>query len=240
MINKTTFSIDLNCLGINLSDNQLCLFDRYFDLLISENKKFNLTSITDRDEVYKKHFIDSLSICKYDFNFSQNLKVIDVGSGAGFPGIPLKIVFPELDITLVDSLNKRVGFLEDVISSLNLQKINAIHGRAEELAHMPTFREQFDICVSRAVANLNTLSEYCLPFVKVGGLFISYKSENIESELDGVDNCLSLLGGELDKQVFLTLPYSDISRILIGINKINNTPIKYPRRAGLPGKRPLR
>ena len=233
------FISDLDKLGLNLSDRQLGLFDQYFAFLVSENEKFNLTNITARDEVFKKHFIDSLSLFSYGLDLTQSYQVIDVGSGAGFPGIALKIAFPSLTITLLDSLYKRVSFLEELIALLNLSGIHAIHGRAEDLARSPSFRELYDFCVSRAVANLSTLSEYCLPFVKPGGLFIAYKSEDVADEINNAQNGISLLGGQVDKHISFTLPNSDITRSLVGIRKVSETPSKYPRRAGLPGKKPL-
>ena len=236
---KITFIDDLKKLGISLNTTQTKQFEDYFNLLLSENEKINLTAITKRDEVFKKHFVDSLSLIKYGMDLKDNLKIIDLGSGAGFPGIPLKIAFPQLSITLVDSLNKRVDFLEDVINELNLSDINAVHGRAEELARQDVFRENFDFCVSRAVANLSTLAEYCLPFVKVNGFFISYKAEDVSDEVSAAENSISLLGGRFDKEVSFILPNSDISRTLVGVRKISETPEKYPRRTGLPGKRPL-
>ena len=239
MTNNDIFIYDLSELGLTLDDNQLDKFGLFFDSLVSENEKINLTSITDYHEVYKKHFIDSLSLISYGVDLSKELSIIDIGSGAGFPGIPLKIVFPDLHITLVDSTQKRVSFLDNVIKELNLSDIEAVHNRAEELAHNSCFREKFDICVSRAVANLSTLTEYCLPFVKTGGLFIAYKSENVVDEVDKAQNCISLLGGKLDNTMAFTLPNSDISRSFIGIKKVHETPAKSPRRAGLPSKGPL-
>jgi len=232
------FFQDLDVFRLKLNTDQIEKFDCFYDILLSENKKFNLTSITERYDVYKKHFIDSLSLCTYDIDLSGDIHIIDIGTGAGFPGIPLKIVFPHLKITLVDSLNKRISFLEDVICKLNLSDIIPIHGRAEDLAQNSFHREKYDLCVSRAVANLSTLTEYCLPFVKPGGLFIAYKAE-VSTEVSDAQNCICLLGGKLDKQLTFDLPNSDISRSLVGVKKISITPIKYPRRAGLPGKKPL-
>lgn len=232
------FAEDLKVLQLNINDKQMEQFHQYFDLIISANNKINLTAITERNEVNKKHFIDSLCLIKY-IDCAENIfNVIDVGTGAGFPGIPLKIVYPHLKLTLLDSINKRVDFLNKVIIELGLSDIEALHGRAEDFSHQSDFRENYDLCVSRAVANLSTLSEYCLPFVKPGGLFIAYKTK-ISTEVAEAGNSVSLLGGEFDKQISFALPNSDISRTLIGIKKINQTPEKYPRRAGMPSKKPL-
>ncbi len=242
-----TFLSDLNELHIELSEKQLSQFLAYYEMLVEWNKVMNLTAITDFDEVCKKHFIDSLSLVKaYDVIFSDDIQsglssvsVIDVGTGAGFPGIPLKIAFPDLKITLLDSLQKRVNFLQTVIDELSLQEIEAIHGRAEDFAKKGKLREKYDICISRAVANLSTLSEYCLPYVKVGGYFISYKSEKITEEMQNAEKALSVLGGSVEKQVEFMIPASDIYRNLVVIHKIKETPALYPRKAGVPSKNPL-
>lgn len=229
---------DMRSFEIELSDRQLEQFIIYYELLVEWNSFMNLTAITDYDEVMKKHFVDSVSMVKaYDLNSSISL--IDIGTGAGFPGLPLKIVFPELKITLMDSLNKRVKFLNEVILKLELDHIEAIHDRAEDLSRNTAYREKFDVCVSRAVANLSTLSEYCLPFVKVGGQFISYKSEKANNELVVAENAITILGGKLIKQTEFCLPYSKIYRNLVCIEKIKPTHHKYPRKAGLPAKEPL-
>lgn len=239
MMIKNLFEQDLKILGLTLQADQINKFNQYYELLISENEKFNLTTITACHDVYKKHFIDSLSLYKYGQTLSNENKIIDIGTGAGFPGIPLKIAFPEFKITLLDSTNKRITFLDGVIRQLNLTSVTLIHGRAEELSHHSSYREQYDLCVSRAVANLSTLSEYCLPFVKPDGLFIAYKAENIEAEISASQNGIALLGGQIDKTISFALPNSDIARTLVGVKKIRETPAKYPRRAGLPGKKPL-
>ena len=232
------FEKDLSELGLTLSKEQINQFLRYYELLVEWNEKINLTAITAYEDVLKKHFVDSLSLCKA-MDVHQELTVIDVGTGAGFPGLALKIAFPNLRMTLLDSLNKRIVFLNQVIEELKLTKIETFHGRAEDFAGKAEYREGFDLCVSRAVANLSTLSEYCLPFVKMGGQFISYKSEKIEEEMKQAKNAISILGGEVKKQVEFTLPSSDIYRNLVVIEKKKNTPKKYPRKAGLPSKEPL-
>lgn len=225
-------------LGVNLTDSQIQQFILYYEMLTEWNQFMNLTAITEYDDVMKKHFIDSISLCKA-YDVSKNINCIDVGTGAGFPGLVLKIAYPNLQITLLDSLNKRIQFLDAVIEKTGLNGIEAIHGRAEDLAKPGQLREKFDLCVSRAVANLSTLSEYCLPFVKEGGCFISYKSEKISEEMKAAGNAISILGGEIKKQVEFMLPDSDIYRNLFVIEKKKATPIKYPRKAGIPAKEPL-
>ncbi len=237
------FYKDLDELQIILSDFQVKQFLLYYEMLIEKNKVMNLTAITDFNEVLKKHFIDSLSLVKaYDLNVTDlsNISLIDIGTGAGFPGIPLKIAFANLNVTLMDSLNKRVDFLNKVISELGLNGINAIHGRAEDYAKPDQLRERYDLCVSRAVANLSTLSEYCLPYVKVGGKFISYKSEKITEEMKDAEYAINLLGGKIEEQINFMLPNSDLYRNLFVVSKCNMTPEKYPRKAGMASKKPLR
>ena len=232
------FEKDLAELGIELTDRQIEKFLLYYEMLIEWNGFMNLTAITEYDEVMKKHFIDSLSLIKA-YDLSQERKVIDIGTGAGFPGLVLKIAFPQLEITLLDSLNKRIQFLDAVIQNLSLTSVETVHGRAEDYAKPGKLRECFDLAVSRAVSNLSTLSEYCLPFVKQGGYFISYKSEKISEEAEAAQNAIVLLGGKIQKQVDFTLPDSDIYRNFLLIEKISGTPKKYPRKAGLPSKEPL-
>ena len=203
----------------------------------------NLTAITEYDQVVQKHFVDSISmvhVLDKQYLIADNKKVIDIGTGAGFPGIPLKIVFPNLQITLLDSLNKRIKFLNEVIEKLNLKDIEAIHGRAEDYAKQVKYREQYDICVSRAVANLATLSEYCIPYVKEKGYLISYKSETIDEELEDSQNAIKKLGGRLDGIEKFVLPGTNIKRAIVKIKKEKATEKKYPRKAGMPLKEPLK
>lgn len=236
--NIEQFIQDSKELGIILTDSQIQQFITYYEILTEWNQVMNLTAITDYEEVMKKHFIDSISLVKA-YDITQDKSVIDVGTGAGFPGLALKIAYPNFKVTLLDSLNKRIHFLDTVIEKLGLTDIETIHGRAEDFAKPEKLREQFDLCVSRAVANLSTLSEYCLPFVKVGGQFISYKSEKIVEEIELAMKAISLLGGRINNQVEFKLPYSDIYRNLFIIDKVTETPKKYPRKAGLPSKEPL-
>lgn len=227
-------------LDIALSDEQIEQFQIYYEMLIETNKVMNLTAITQLDEVVTKHFLDSIALANvYQIIKNKELKIIDLGTGAGFPGIPLKIAFPQLQVTLMDSLNKRVKFLNSVIDELSLVNIDAIHGRAEEMARKTEYRQQYDLCVSRAVANLSTLTEYCLPFVKVDGMFISYKSSNIEDELNLSLNAIKILGGKLTEVKKLSLPESDIERSFVMIKKIKNTPKTYPRKPGTASKEPI-
>ena len=225
---------------LSLSEEQLRKFSLFYDLLIEKNKVMNLTSITDPDEVVTKHFIDSLSVVSVFKDISsKEYSIIDVGTGGGFPGIPLKIAFPQLTITLFDSLQKRITFLQDVISELGLTKIDAIHGRAEDYGRDPLHRENYDLCVSRAVANLSTLSEYCLPFVKLGGTFISYKTDSVDEELSVAGSAIEKLGGGNCRVEKYELYSTDAMRSLLLIDKIKTTPNKYPRKAPLPKKSPL-
>ena len=225
------FAEELKKLGITLTERQREQFDRYYELLIERNKVMNLTGITDYDEVNLKHFTDSLTVVRLK-NMPEISTLIDVGTGAGFPGIPIKIIFPLIRIVLLDSLNKRLKFLSDVIRELDLNGIDTLHGRAEDYAKKKEYREQFDLCVSRAVANLSTLSEYCLPFVKRGGSFISYKSGESDEEVRQSEHAVDLLGGKIERIDKFVLPGTEIGRSLVQIDKVRNTPGKYPRKAG--------
>jgi 16S rRNA (guanine527-N7)-methyltransferase len=234
------FIKDLKEWNIDISDEQLELFEKYTALLLSWNEKINLTAITDVNDIYKKHYLDSISLVKCIDNLScKDYSLLDLGTGAGFPGIPLKIMYPNLKITLVDSLRKRVDYLNLVIDELGLKDITAIHSRAEVLAHDTKYREQYDIVVSRAVANLSVLSEYCIPFVKAGGVFISYKSGESMEEITNASNAIGMLGGKRAKAVEFVLPDSDYSRCNVVIEKKKTTEDRFPRKEGVPSKRPL-
>ncbi len=232
------FEKSLEKLNIHLNEKQMFQFMKYYEMLIETNKVMNLTAITEYDEVVDKHFIDSLSLIQA-IDLNQPLKVIDVGTGAGFPGIPLKIAFPQLKIVLLDSLNKRINFLNRVIETLELTDVETIHGRAEDFGRNPQYREQFDLCVSRAVANLSTLSEYCVPFIQVGGHFIPYKSGKVQDELEVSRRAVTLLGGHIADCLSYSLADTDMERTLVIIEKINPTKKAYPRKAGKPSKEPL-
>ena len=225
-------------LGIALNDTQKQQFIAFYEYLEEKNKVMNLTGITEFDEFIDKHYIDSLSIVNA-VDMHQVQSAIDVGTGAGFPGIPLKIAFPHLKITLLDSLNKRINFLNEVVETLGLENVETCHGRAEDFGHRKEYREQYDLCTSSAVANLSTLSEYCVPFVKIGGQFVSYKSGNVDNELRESEKAIRILGGEIGKVCSFVLPETDFARTLGPIKKIKSTGKKYPRKAGTPSKEPL-
>jgi 16S rRNA (guanine527-N7)-methyltransferase len=234
----TGFQKILDQWQVSFSKEQQEQLTIYYEMLVEKNKVMNLTAITEFEDVLEKHFLDSLAVAQF-VDLKQELSVIDLGTGAGFPGLPLKILFPNLKMTLADSLNKRILFLDEVIVALGLSDIWTVHGRAEDLAVNVTYREQFALCVSRAVANLSSLSEYCLPFVKLGGSFISYKSGEIEEELASAKHAIFLLGGKLDQVVPFQLDGTDISRSFVMIEKTKKTPKAYPRKSGMPTKKPL-
>ena len=224
-------------LDINFSVEQLEKFYRYMELLIEWNEKMNLTAIIEPNEIILKHFVDSLTIIKY----LKNVKtLVDVGTGAGFPGIPVAIMMSNLEITLVDSLNKRLIFLEEVIKELRLTNVKLVHSRAEEFGQNKMYREKFDIATSRAVANLSTLSEYLIPLVKINGNIISMKATQAEEEIEQAKNAIKELGGKINKIKEFNLPQSDIGRTIILISKEKQTPAKYPRKAGTPNKEPIK
>ena len=238
MRDNSVFIQGLSSLGIELDKQQLEQFEMYYDLLIEWNSFMNLTAITEYEEVIQKHFLDSLSLIK-SYQIKSGDTLLDMGTGAGFPGIPLKIAYPELNVLLMDSLNKRINFLNEVIKKLGLDNISAIHARAEEQARKLEYREQFDLVVSRAVAKMVSLAELCLPYVKKGGYFIPYKSGKITEELEEAEYGLECLGGKLDQKVTFTLPNTDMDRTLIRIKKVKETPKVYPRAGGKPLKMPL-
>ena len=238
MYNTEKFEKGLEDLGITLSEKQIGQFLKYYEILVEWNSFMNLTGITEFEEVITKHFLDSLAVVKVCDPASAG-SVIDIGTGAGFPGLPLKIAFPHLEVVLLDSLNKRIKFLNEVILQLGLDGIRTIHGRAEDFARDQNYRESFDLCVSRAVSNLSTLSEYCIPYTKINGFFVSYKSGEVEQELRNSQKAIQILGGKKKECVKFRLPDSEMDRSLVVIEKIKETPKKYPRKAGIPVKEPL-
>ncbi len=237
--NQTQYIIEeFDKSGIPLKETQAVQLECFYEMLIEKNKVMNLTGITEFQDVVRKHFIDSVLNVRLE---KENAKLLDVGTGAGFPGIPLKIMYPEIKITLLDSLNKRILFLQEVCEALKLQNVELLHGRAEDYGKHPKYREQYDYVCSRAVANLSSLCEYCIPFLKIGGTFISYKS-SAKEELEQARKAIRLLGGDeknIEAENFL-LPESQDKRSLIYISKIKTTPKEYPRKAGMPTKEPLK
>lgn len=229
---------NMKMISVELTDKQVSQFIKFYEMLVEWNKVMNLTGITEYDEVVMKHFVDSLSIVKVN-GFDNVTSIIDVGTGAGFPGIPLKIVFPEIKITLLDSLNKRIKFLNAVIDELELENIETIHGRAEDFSKKEDYREQYDLCVSRAVANLATLSEYCLPYVKEDGYFLPYKSGDIKEEAANSKKAVKILGGSIEDIISFEIPDTDMARTILKIHKTKATPKRFPRKAGLPTKEPI-
>ncbi|WP_052169753.1 16S rRNA (guanine(527)-N(7))-methyltransferase RsmG [Pseudobutyrivibrio ruminis] len=228
----------INDWNLTLDDNQINQLDLFYEMLVEKNKVMNLTAITEFDEVIVKHFADSLSIGKV---MPSNINTVcDLGTGAGFPGIPMAIAYPNIQFTLIDSLNKRIKFLQEVVDSLGLLNVTLIHARAEEAGRNKLYREQFDLVVSRAVANISTLSEYCLPLVKLNGYFISFKSGDIKEEVSLSGDAIQKLGGSMEEPVYFSLPDTDISRSFIIIDKKKSTPKAYPRKAGTPSKEPLK
>lgn len=225
-------------LGIDLSNNQVEQFMKYKELLQEWNQKMNLTAITEDEEVITKHFLDCMTINKA-IEMNSQKTVIDIGTGAGFPGLVIKIAFPHLKVTLVDALKKRLNFLEVVINELGLTEIECIHSRAEDLGKNKIYREGYDICASRAVANLAVLSEYTLPFVKVEGYLIALKGQKLDDELEQGRTAIEILGGELEEVVHTGVPFTDLDHKIAKIKKIKPTATKYPRKAGEPTKSPL-
>ncbi|MCI8805651.1 MAG: 16S rRNA (guanine(527)-N(7))-methyltransferase RsmG [Clostridiales bacterium] len=225
-------------LGVAINGGQISQFLKYMELLISWNEKINLTAITEPEEILLKHFADSVSLIP--FTDVKNKNIIDVGTGAGFPGIPVKIAEPSAKVTLIDSLNKRVNFLREVVSEISLTDVECIHSRAEEGGKNPKLRERFDVCVSRAVANLSVLSEYCLPFIKVGGVFVSLKGPDAQSEINEAEKAIDILGGEISFVEKVEIPFTDIVHSLVMIKKVRQTPGIYPRKPGKISKNPIK
>ena len=238
MNDKSLIINKLTAEGIKITDVQCDKLYRFYEMVIEKNKVMNLTAITDYEEFVIKHFVDSLMIAKV-MDMTVPMSVLDIGTGAGFPGVPIKLVYPETKVLLLDSLNKRLNFLNEVIEELGLKDITTIHSRAEELQAKGEYRENFDLCVSRAVSALPTLSEYCLPYVKLGGKFIAYKAVGADEEIEASKTAIRVLGGEIKETAHFTIKDTDYTRVLISIEKIKNTPKKYPRPGGKPGKNPL-
>lgn len=237
-MNVEIFIKKLNAEGIELTEEQIVQFEKYFELLVQWNEKMNLTAITEKTDVYLKHFFDSISP-SFHFDFSEIKTICDIGAGAGFPSIPLKICFPHLEVTIVDSLNKRIIFLNELASQLNLDNVNFIHSRAEDFGRISTNRQAFDVVTARAVARTNVLSEYCLPVCKVGGHFIAMKGSLLDDEIQEAKNAIEILGGKIKEQITFELPIEESNRSILIIKKIKNTSKKYPRNPGMPQKSPL-
>lgn len=239
-MNPEKFVLELSKHNFELTDKQKQQFKLYFKMLIEVNEHVNLTRITEEDEVYLKHFYDSITpLFTFSAVFKDGATLCDVGAGAGFPSIPLKILKPGLKVTIVDSLQKRLNFLKDLISELGLTDVELVHGRAEDVGQNKLYRERFDIVTARAVARMSVLSEYCLPLVKKGGYFVALKGPKAEDELDDGKKALEVLGGKLIKDEELTLPASEEERTLVLVQKVKSTPKKYPRQAGTPRRKPI-
>ena len=237
MKTETFYSL-LDQQNINLTDQQKFQFERYFELLVEWNQKINLTAITEKEEVYLKHFYDSIAPILQGLIENQEIKLLDIGAGAGFPSLPMKILYPQLDVTIIDSLNKRINFLQLLAEELNLEGVHYYHGRAEDFAQDKNFRAQFDIVTARAVARMQVLSELTIPYLKVGGKLLALKASNAPEELTEAKNALNLLFSKVEDNISYTLPNGDPRYITI-VEKKKETPNKYPRKAGMPNKRPL-
>ncbi|WP_060204583.1 16S rRNA (guanine(527)-N(7))-methyltransferase RsmG [Sporosarcina koreensis] len=238
-MNEEQFIEALKEKGIDLSEQQLLQFNKYFQMLVEWNEKMNLTAITDATSVYLKHFYDSITAAFYT-DLTGNKTICDVGAGAGFPSIPLKICFPDLSVTIVDSLNKRITFLTELSKELELDNVRFVHDRAEDFGQNPKYREQFDIVTARAVARLSVLSELCLPLVKEGGIFLSMKGAAAEEELVDAKKAINVLGAELVEKFSFSLPMEESERNIFILNKVKKTPKKYPRKPGIPNKTPIK
>lgn len=238
-MNPEQFMNALKSNGIEINNHQLKQFDVYFQMLVEWNEKINLTALTAKEDVYLKHFYDSITASFY-YDFTKELHICDVGAGAGFPSIPLKICFPHLKITIIDSLNKRIGFLNNLAAELEIDDVYFFHGRAEDFGSDPQFREQFDVVMARAVARMSVLSELCLPFSKKNGTFIAMKGAQAREELTDAKKAIKVLGGEINMINTFTLPKEDSERSIIVIDKKIKTPKKYPRKAGTPNRKPIK
>ncbi len=226
-------------MGLSFDEEKYNKFIKYKDLIKEWNQKINLTAITDDEEIIKKHFIDSIKV--FNCDYVKNAKsIIDIGTGGGFPGVPMRIVKEDSKMVLLDSLNKRINFLNEVINDLNLSNIKTIHGRAEDFAHTAEYRQRFDLAVSRAVANLTVLLEFCLPYVKVGGYFVALKGPAIEEEIKAAEGALKALGGKIEKIIEVDIEGSDLKHNLLVVKKVKDTPKKYPRKAGMVTKNPIK
>ncbi|MGN7424823.1 16S rRNA (guanine(527)-N(7))-methyltransferase RsmG [Cytobacillus praedii] len=237
-MNLDQFIEMLSAKGISLSPQQIQQYETYYSTLVEWNEKMNLTAITDKHEVYLKHFYDSITAAFY-FDFKQPIHICDVGAGAGFPSLPIKIAFPELHVTIVDSLNKRIGFLEHLSNQLGLKNVQFIHDRAETFGQKKEHRETYDVVTARAVARLSVLSELCLPLVKVGGTFVAMKGASAKEELEAGKKAIAVLGGKLEQSYSFTLPQEESERNILIIKKEKSTPKKYPRKPGTPNKTPI-
>ncbi|AWI07484.1 16S rRNA (guanine(527)-N(7))-methyltransferase RsmG [Clostridium drakei] len=226
-------------IGLPFNEDTYNKFNQYKDMIKDWNEKINLTAIVDDEQIFKKHFIDCIKIFKFS-PLKEAKNIIDIGTGAGFPGIPIKIMKQELDLILLDSLNKRVNFLNEVVSKIKLNNVETIHGRAEDFSRQPKYREQVDIAVSRAVANLAVLSELCIPYVKVGGYFVAMKGPSVDDEIKDGKRAISILGGKIDDVIKISIEDSDLDHNLVIIEKIKETPKAYPRKAGTASKKPLK
>lgn len=238
---ESKFREQLSVIGLSLSEKQIQQFRFYYENLMKWNEVMNLTAITEEEEVYSKHFLDSLSIVALiEPQNLSGMSIIDIGTGAGFPGLPIAIAFPETKLTLVDSLQKRIGFLEETIKGLGLENVRLFHARAEDFARKESEREKYDIVCSRAVAKLNVLAEYCMPFAKKGGYFIAYKAERLTEELEEGKRAVKILGGRIDQVISFQLPGTEYNRTMVQVIKESHTSGKYPRKAGTPAKDPLK
>lgn len=239
MMKEQQFKEKLSKNNITLSDQQMKQFSTYYEMLVEWNEKVNLTAITEKNEVYLKHFYDSITPSFFE-DFSKVESICDVGAGAGFPSLPLKICFPHLQVTIIDSLQKRINFLQELIESLQLTNVELVHSRAEDAGQEQAYREQFDVVTARAVARMSVLSEYCLPFACIGGKFIALKGANAQEELQDADKAIKTLGGKVIKEESFHLPKEKGERSIIWIEKVNSIPNKYPRQAGTPNRKPIK